>query len=77
MTLKCQCCGFEAEFADGEATFEAGWDAPPHFTGVVCCDLCPASFIALGQTHLHASDHERWKKDGRPKEFEVPDIERK
>lgn len=72
MTLKCQCCNFEAEFADGEAAFEAGWDAPPHFTRVVCCNLCPASFIVMRHTHLHADAHAQWAVTGRPGEFEVP-----
>lgn len=34
MKLKCQCCGIEQEFKDGEEAFKEGWDAPPHFTGV-------------------------------------------
>ncbi len=72
MKLKCQCCGFEAEFADGEAAFQAGWDAPPYFSGVICCHLCPASFIVLGETHRHAKAHEQWKTQGRPEEFEIP-----
>ncbi len=72
MKLKCQCCGFEQEFADGEAAFEAGWDAPPHFTMVICCNLCPASFIVLGEVARHHVAHEHWKIHGRPKEFEIP-----
>jgi hypothetical protein len=75
MKLKCQCCGFEQEFLDGEAAFKAGWDAPPHFSGYISCDLCPGSLIVMGQTHKHAPDHERWAKEGRPKEFEVPSFE--
>ena len=73
MKLKCQCCGFEATFQDGEAAFVAGWDAPPHFTGYVCCDLCPGSFVVLGITHRHAAAHEHWKQVGRPAEFEIPE----
>jgi hypothetical protein len=63
MILKCQCCGFEREFADAEEAFEAGWDAPPHFF-YVCCDCCPASYLILGTDHSEV--HERWKRDGRP-----------
>jgi hypothetical protein len=53
MKLKCQCCGHEREFKDGEEAFQAGWDAPPHFTGYVCCELCPGSWVVLGETHRH------------------------
>jgi hypothetical protein len=73
MKLKCQCCGFEQEFTDAEAAFQAGWDAPPHFTGYVSCDLCPGSYVVLGQTAKHASAHARWAKEGRPRQFELPD----
>lgn len=71
-TLKCQCCGFEQEFADGEGPFVLGWDAPPHFTGYVCCNLCPGSWVVLGETHLHAAAHEKWAIEGRPAEWETP-----
>ncbi len=74
MELICQCCGFKAEFADSEAAFEAAWDAPPHFTGYVCCSLCPGSFVVMGLTELHKEAHERWKKEGRPAEFEIPEV---
>jgi hypothetical protein len=74
MTLKCQCCGFEKEFADGEEAFQAGWDAPPHFSGYVACDLCPGSFVVLGMTDQHSAAHEKWKREGRPAEFEPPDV---
>lgn len=67
MKLKCQCCGIEAEFADGEAAFEAGWDAPPHFTGYVCCNLCPAVAIILNMGHTKA--HAHWAEHGRPDDF--------
>lgn len=69
MILKCQCCGIEQDFVDGEAAFRAGWDAPPHFTGFVCCDLCPAVCIVLGASHAMA--HAMWARDGRPTEFSV------
>lgn len=69
MLLKCQCCLFEREFVNGEAAFEAGWDAPPHFTGYICCDLCPAVCIVLGKSH--ASAHALWRREGRPAGFSV------
>ena len=72
MTLTCQCCGFAREFQDGEEAFRAGWDAPPHFTRYISCDLCPGSFIVLGQTVLHAADHARWQACGRPDAFQFP-----
>lgn len=68
---KCQCCQFEQEFADGEAAFEAGWDAPPHFTGFVCCNLCPAVCVVLGLSHEQA--HAYWKEHGRTEQFLPPD----
>lgn len=67
--LTCQCCGFEREFADLEKAFEAGWDAPPHFTGYVACNLCPAVCIVAGLGHAKA--HALWKLDGRPAEFSL------
>lgn len=73
--LKCACCGIVKAFADGEQAFREGWDAPPHFTGYVCCNLCPGSFVVLGQTHLHARAHEKWKVEGRPAEFQIPFVE--
>jgi hypothetical protein len=72
MTLTCMCCGFTQEFIDGEEAFETGWDAPPHFSGYVACDLCPGSFVVLGITHQHDKAHECWAKFGRPSEFEIP-----
>jgi hypothetical protein len=72
MKLTCQCCGFTQYFDDGEVAFHAGWDCPPHFTGYVCCNLCPGSFVVLGMTDKHKADHERWKRDGRPAEFQIP-----
>ncbi len=71
MTLTCQCCGFEQDFTDGEQAFNEGWDCPPHFTGYVCCNLCPGSFVVMGLTHLHHGAHERWAREGRPAEFEM------
>jgi hypothetical protein len=73
VTLTCACCGFEAEFPDGEAAFQAGWDCPPHFTASpVCCDLCP-SVAALGLID-HSKAHERWEREGRPREFDMRDL---
>lgn len=72
MTLKCDCCGFVGEFADGEDAYRAGWDCPPHFTGYVSCNLCPGSYIVLGETYLHEPDHERWAIGGRPAEWQIP-----
>lgn len=69
MNLKCDCCGFEREFTDSEEAFQEGWDAPPHFTGYVSCDLCPAAYIALGEIHKHDTIHKRWDEEGRPEEF--------
>lgn len=69
MTLTCQCCGFSREFTDGEHAFREGWDAPPHFTSIICCDLCPAVCIIAGRSHKKA--HDRWDRLGRPREFTV------
>lgn len=69
MKLKCQCCQIEQEFEDGEAAFRAGWDAPPHFSQYVACNLCPGVCVVLGKSHAKA--HELWAKEGRPKEFSV------
>lgn len=73
MKLKCECCGFETEFKDGEEAFQEGWDAPPYFSGYVCCNLCPGSYVVLGITDRHKEAHEKWEIDGRPEEFEIPE----
>ena len=77
MRLKCQCCGFEQEFDSPEAAFQAGWDAPPHFTGYVACNLCPGACLVMGLSHEKAHNH--WQKYGRPADFDVatcaPDVE--
>lgn len=76
LALVCQCCGFAQSFKDGEDAFRAGWDCPPHFSGYVSCNLCPGSWIIMGETGRHAAAHERWKREGRPAEFEWPnDLE--
>jgi hypothetical protein len=72
MLLTCECCGFSQDFQNGEEAFQAGWDAPPHFTQYVCCNLCPGSFVVLGITVKHEPAHEKWKKERRPKEFDIP-----
>src|SRR5262245_30845145 len=72
--LKCQCCGYEEEFTDGEDAFIQGWDAPRHFTGYVCCKLCPGSYVVLKETWRHEAAHERWKVTGRPDQFEPPPL---
>lgn len=67
MILKCQCCGIEQEFADGEAAFRAGWDAPPHFRHYVACNLCPGVCLIVGLSHEKA--HALWAREGRPADF--------
>lgn len=47
LKLKCEACGVEREFKDGEEAFEAGWDAPPHFTQIVTCELCPTAHVLI------------------------------
>lgn len=69
ITLKCQCCGFEQNFDDDEAAFDAGWDAPPHFSQYISCNLCPAICIIMGESHAKA--HALWAVEGRPPEFNV------
>jgi hypothetical protein len=72
MTLTCQCCGFSQTFESNQEAFEAGWDGPGYFTGYVCCNLCPGSFVVLGITDQHKPDHEKWEREGRPAEFQIP-----
>lgn len=68
MIIKCVCCGVERDFEDGEAAFQAGWDAPPHFSHT-SCDLCPG-VCAIGMDTHHKA-HAHWKEHGRPATFEV------
>lgn len=75
LTLICECCGFKQVFKNSEIAFGEGWDCPPHFTGYACCNLCPGSFIVMGRTDEHKTDHKRWEKEGRPNQFQLPDIE--
>lgn len=74
--FKCLCCDFETEFESAEAAYKAGWDVPPYFTIHPLCDLCPASEVVISGLAIarekHREAHERWAKDGRPKEFEWP-----
>ena len=72
ITLKCQCCGIEREFTDGDEAFAEGWDAPPHFSQYICCELCPAVCIILGESHDIA--HARWREKGRPADFSVAEC---
>lgn len=69
MNLVCECCGFSQDFADGEEAFTEGWDAPPHFTGVITCGLCPSSYLVLNEKKRHIPIHEKWEREGRPEEF--------
>src|SRR5678816_962710 len=69
MKCTCDCCGFTQEFADGEAAYDAGWDALPYFTHYTSCPLCPMVCAAFGKPHTKA--HALWAKEGRPKEFTV------
>jgi hypothetical protein len=71
LCLKCMCCGFERDFLDAEDAFKKGWDAPPHFTGYVACNLCPASTLILEGPEGHAGVHRRWAESGRPDDFDV------
>lgn len=72
MIYRCDCCKFEQEFSTPDDAFRAGWDAPPHFNGFVCCNLCPAVCVVLGLSHTIA--HEFWKDHGRTDQF-LPDDE--
>jgi len=67
IALQCQCCKIIKTFADNEAAFQAGWDAPPHFSMHICCDLCPAVCVVLGAGHEKA--HAHWAQHGRPEKF--------
>jgi hypothetical protein len=76
MTYKCDCCGFEQDFPDGEAAFHAGWDAPPYFTGYISCNICPAVCSPVFKLATHDKAHAYWAEHGRPAEFNylcVPD----
>ena len=66
--LKCQCCGHE-ESLTAEEAFQAGWDAPPHFSTHVCCPLCPAVCVVMGAGHKKA--HAHWRRHGRPTDFSL------
>jgi len=73
VTLKCMCCGHIETFANAIEAYNIGWDCPPFFTQIVCCNLCPGSFVAMGCTEKHAKAHERWRAEGRPKDWEAPE----
>lgn len=79
MNVKCECCGFEEEFASAEEAFHEGWDVPPYVvtTGRVVCTLCPSTvFVLPDQSHTKA--HAYWAEHGRPKGFNsrcLPDLQ--
>jgi hypothetical protein len=84
--LTCQCCEHAQEFSSLEAAFDAGWDAPPHFTGYVSCDLCPstvcwtrlghpqftASPVMRAAAERHMVQHAVWQVAGRPAKGQAP-----
>ncbi len=67
MKFKCQCCGIEADYIDGESAYMHGWDAAPYFRDHVTCNLCPAVCVILGAGHTKA--HAHWAEHGRPENF--------
>lgn len=67
MIHRCDCCGFEQDLTSGEA-FQAGWDAPPHFTQYVSCPLCPA--LCAMELEGHVMAHTDWERNGRPVAFD-------
>jgi hypothetical protein len=75
-TYTCLCCGHTETFESPEAAFQAGWDVPPYFTVQPLCNLCPSAPVVLqglnGARARHAKAHAAWKRDGRPKDFDVP-----
>lgn len=74
MRLKCECCGFEADL-EPNAAYQAGWDAPPYFTMVTTCPLCPSAHVLHGDTWRHAAAHAQWERTGRPAEFDAESID--
>ncbi len=70
ITLKCECCKFERQFTDLEEAYKEGWDAPPHFTGYISCNLCPAVCNPKVLNLPHHKRHAEWVRNGRPKEFD-------
>ena len=77
MDYKCLCCDYEASFDEPKDAYDAGWDIVPYFTLAPFCNLCPSSPAAIGGVddcrEQHASNHAKWKVDGRPEEFSVGD----
>ena len=66
--LKCVCCGFEKEFADHRAAFDAGWDDGVWMKNwPVTCDLCPG--VCAKGLVSHAKAHAHWAEHGRPAGF--------
>jgi len=70
----CICCDHEEEFESAKAAYDAGWDVEPDFTCQPLCNLCPAAHVALdgldAARRRHAESHARWKREGRPTQFE-------
>ena len=69
-TYTCLCCGHTETFESAEAAHLASWDVTPYFTLQPLCDWCLTAPILIhgldAARRLHAAEHERWKKDGRP-----------
>ena len=69
----CLCCEHTETFESADAAFQAGWDVAPHFTMQPLCNLCPAAPVVLFGLDVararHASRHDAWRRDGRPREF--------
>jgi hypothetical protein len=73
MILKCECCGFEREFATTDEAFDAGWDEKEHLPNwPVSCDLCPG-VCAMGEVD-HSEAHAIWERNGRPAEFSLEGL---
>lgn len=48
--IVCEGCHIIGEFDTPDDAFNAGWDAPPHFTVVTCCPDCSASEILIARS---------------------------
>ena len=48
--VTCEGCGAVGQFDTPEAAFQAGWDAPPHFTVITCCPNCSAAEILIARS---------------------------
>lgn len=66
MELICQCCGHHRIFENSDAAFQAGWDAPPHFSGLTTCERCPSAYLLFGEIpEDHLKAHLLWAQEGR------------